>query len=306
LVSEKNNRLIQIAEAYNEAVSEYRSGDMKNVREPVKGIYSGHWIDSELYHMEDGTGTSCYLLIGKEKALLIDTGMNAEEVMPYLRKITQLPVMLAVTHGHPDHMRHADEFQEVYIGQKDLEILPEIYFIPAQLWPLDMEQPPGNFQKQRFIPLKTGDIIEPGDLDLEVIELAGHTPGSVLYVEHKRKIIFSGDALGCGSSVGSWLFFKYCPVLSEYVKNTKVIYERLKQWEDYIYLSGHFFQMFTEAEPMQRMVPPGLVMLEDTITMCQKVLNCELGYEESMLPVKDVVRLHWRTATIEVIRSHIR
>ena len=39
MVSEKNNRLIQIAEAYNEAVSEYRSGDMKNVREPVKGIY---------------------------------------------------------------------------------------------------------------------------------------------------------------------------------------------------------------------------------------------------------------------------
>ena len=60
-------------------------------------------IADDLYVITETESVHCYLLIGEEKALLIDCGYGYEDIHPIIQSITTLPVILAVTHGDPDH-----------------------------------------------------------------------------------------------------------------------------------------------------------------------------------------------------------
>jgi hydroxyacylglutathione hydrolase len=44
-----------------------------------------------------------YLLEGREKALLIDTGWGAGNLRALVEKLTSKPVIVTNTHGHLDH-----------------------------------------------------------------------------------------------------------------------------------------------------------------------------------------------------------
>jgi glyoxylase-like metal-dependent hydrolase (beta-lactamase superfamily II) len=48
-------------------------------------------------------GNHQYLIVGTEKALLIDTGFSIESLKEKIEEITMLPLILVNTHGHPDH-----------------------------------------------------------------------------------------------------------------------------------------------------------------------------------------------------------
>ena len=59
--------------------------------------------------------------------------------------------------------------------------------------------------------LKEGNLIEFGDVKLEVFETPGHTPGSIVLLNRKDKILFSGDTLfenGIGRTDFSYSNFK--------------------------------------------------------------------------------------------------
>ena len=45
----------------------------------------------------------CYLLIGSEKAMLIDTAYGDGDLRAFVETITDKPVMVCNTHGHFDH-----------------------------------------------------------------------------------------------------------------------------------------------------------------------------------------------------------
>ena len=42
----------------------------------------------------------CFLILGKEKALLWDTGMGIDHLRPLVEKITDLPVTVLISHDH--------------------------------------------------------------------------------------------------------------------------------------------------------------------------------------------------------------
>lgn len=47
---------------------------------------------------------------------MIDTGITAgAKILPVIRELTDKPLLLVITHAHPDHMYHIDEFDEVYM-----------------------------------------------------------------------------------------------------------------------------------------------------------------------------------------------
>ena len=71
-------------------------------------------IDEGLWAIDDKMGCSMYLVEGKNKALLVDTGVKEGEILPMLKSLTDKPISLALTHAHIDHMYHADEFEEVF------------------------------------------------------------------------------------------------------------------------------------------------------------------------------------------------
>ena len=59
------------------------------------------YILSEYRHWEE---THCYLLCGRERALLIDTGLGICDISQEVSKLTDLPVSVVATHIHWDHI----------------------------------------------------------------------------------------------------------------------------------------------------------------------------------------------------------
>ena len=59
------------------------------------------YIISENRHWEE---THCYLLIGNDRALLIDTGLGISNIYEQVRKLTHKPVAAVATHIHWDHI----------------------------------------------------------------------------------------------------------------------------------------------------------------------------------------------------------
>ena len=64
------------------------------------------WALSEPRHWEE---THAYLLAGTKRALLIDTGLGVCDLFSAVRSLTSLPVTVALTHAHWDHIGGCNE-----------------------------------------------------------------------------------------------------------------------------------------------------------------------------------------------------
>ncbi len=133
-------------------------------------------IDEHTFRYNEG-GVCFFLLIGTEKALLIDTGMQVRSAKELAEELTNLPILLFNTHTDIDHIGSNDEFEEVMMN-------------PAELV---------NYKKmhtsQTIIPVFDGDIIDLGERPLLAIALPGHTPGSTALLDRNNGWLFSGDPI---------------------------------------------------------------------------------------------------------------
>ena len=73
------------------------------------------------YH--DICGCTSYLVVGENKAVMIDCGMMPGPILSMIREITQLPVELLLTHAHPGHYGAAAEFERICLHEKDIAAL---------------------------------------------------------------------------------------------------------------------------------------------------------------------------------------
>ena len=56
---------------------------------------------SEYKHWEE---THCYLLCGRQKAVLIDTGLGVSDIRKVVDALTDLPIEVITTHARWDHI----------------------------------------------------------------------------------------------------------------------------------------------------------------------------------------------------------
>ena len=137
-------------------------------------------IDDSTWSFEE-EGVRFFLLTGKDKALLIDSGMMTRNARELVGELTSLPVELINTHADPDHVGSNDEFDWFYMN-------------PAE---------GSNFyntfrRKGEIRPVWDGDIIDLGDRPLRIIETPGHTPGSIAVLDINNRRVFSGDPVQDG------------------------------------------------------------------------------------------------------------
>lgn len=128
-----------------------------------------------------------YLLIGNERALLIDSGYGKIDLKSIVTRITDKPVTLMLTHGHFDHASGSAPF-DAYLHEKDFDVYDR-HSDPEFLKP---------YCKGKIIPKAHLKPLLPCTIDLggrkvEVIHTAGHTPGSVCMLDK-----YSGIAVGNG------------------------------------------------------------------------------------------------------------
>lgn len=149
-------------------------------------------LNDHIWLLNDNYETTSYVVVGKKKALVIDTMYGYENVCDVVRKITNLPLIIINTHGHIDHIYGNGHFkQEILINKKDYK-LAKLQYSYKEYLPLKMHF---NFSPIEFSFIKEGDIIDLGELSLEVIEFPGHTKGGILLLDRKDKILFTGDSI---------------------------------------------------------------------------------------------------------------
>ncbi len=134
--------------------------------------------------------TNTYLIYGKKsrKAFLIDPASYDEAINDFIRENKLIVKAIINTHGHADHIAGNKKFgYPVMIHEKDASLLNDpmknLSFFTGTL----SLSPAAN----RL--LKDGDIIEEGEIRLEVIHTPGHTPGGISL--KGEGVLFSGDTL---------------------------------------------------------------------------------------------------------------
>jgi len=83
-------------------------------------------IAPDTYFLNEFGMDSQYVLVGKTRALAIDTGTGFYDYKGTIQKLTQLPYDVAVTHGHPDHAGGIGQFDTVYLHPKDVPMVQHL------------------------------------------------------------------------------------------------------------------------------------------------------------------------------------
>lgn len=148
-----------------------------------------------------------YVIKGKDGDILIDTGFIGmrKSLKKWLDKFNIKLIIL--THAHVDHVWNVDYLKKLYgcdvaIGKLDVENLdnskiensPKSRFFNG--WAKLMKWGMNKFVPKRFdvdMFLEDNQYINKYDLDLKIVNLSGHTDGSIgiLYNDY----LFAGDAL---------------------------------------------------------------------------------------------------------------
>lgn len=145
--------------------------------------------------------TNCYVLRIAESAsacLIVDTGLEADELIAFLTEYELNPVGVVLTHGHADHIAGAALLRakfpdiKVCIHKLDAEMLTGA---PSNLSFLDGGQ--FSTEPADFL-LEHGTIVDQAGIRLEVFHTPGHTPGGICLYSKDEAIVFVGDTLFAG------------------------------------------------------------------------------------------------------------
>lgn len=183
-------------------------------------------INENTYRIEDGM-VRFFVLEGKEKALVIDTGMTTENAREIAEGITKLPLELLNTHADGDHTGGNAGFDWFYMGPKDEERLHS------------------KGRTGKIVPVKTGDIIELGDRPLEVIDLPGHTPGSIAVLDINNRVLISGDSI----QDGNIYMFGEGRNLEQYIESNEKLEASYMDRFDVVYPSHGNFPVYPSLIP---------------------------------------------------------
>ena len=136
-------------------------------------------LSKDTYRVEDDR-VRFFILEGAKKALMIDSRMNNANAVDAAKKVTNKPIEIINTHADRDHIAGNGAFDKIYMS------------------PAEEENYRHNGGKGTIIPVKEGDIIDLGNRPLEVIDIPGHTPGSVALLDINNRILYSGDTVQSG------------------------------------------------------------------------------------------------------------
>ncbi len=142
--------------------------------------------------------TNCYVVRRDESAtdcLIVDAGLDAGELVRFLRQHELHPVAVVLTHGHADHivglaaLRQSSPEVTTYIHKLDADLLADPEANLSAFAGLAFTAGPAD------VLLEEGDTVEEAGIVLKVLHTPGHTPGGICLHAPSENIIFVGDTL---------------------------------------------------------------------------------------------------------------
>ena len=141
-------------------------------------------------HLIDDAGEStCYLITGSEKALLVDSANGYEDLNAIVRTLTDLPVIVVNTHGHGDHVFGNVYFEEAWLHPADFGLYDTFFGYAKE----DLDK--HGLKPCPVKALEIGQVFDLGGVQLEVVDLRGHTAGSIGLLDKAARIFYTGDGL---------------------------------------------------------------------------------------------------------------
>jgi glyoxylase-like metal-dependent hydrolase (beta-lactamase superfamily II) len=168
----------------------------------VTELQPGIFQIEEPLHEEE---VKSFLVIGTDRAALIDTGMGIGDLDAVVRALTNLPILVINSHAHWDHIGANWRFDDIAIHRAEADRLSlgvgnarlRRAFQPEYLrGPLpagtDLETLTIRPSKARTV-LEGSETIDLGGRSLEVIHAPGHSPGGIVFLDRQNGVLFSTD-----------------------------------------------------------------------------------------------------------------
>jgi endoglucanase len=210
----------------------------------VKKLHEG------IYSIHEPANVFSYLIVGKEKALLYDTGFGFGDLAATVKEITPLPIEVVLSHGHYDHVCGAAQFEFAHIHIAEFELAQRHASRTARANAIEKnaDKLPENFDKEKYLNAGTGDIrrmwprrsFELGGLTVDVVPMEGHTFGSVGLLVREAAVLFAGDAFGSHL----WLFLEESLPIPQYVD----MLDRVKELPFNTFYLGHSNEPLPKSE----------------------------------------------------------
>ena len=246
-------------------------------------LYPMVQFKKDTWEIDEFDCASMFLLIGTEKAMLIDCGMGIGDLRGAVEMLTDKPLIVVITHGHIDHTANARQFDEIWIHPKDKDRpIPQSLerrrfdteriakrqknciggaYTMFNLYPYDLNvdlREPGPDEKMPVI----HDLYDGQQFDLgggrivTAYECPGHSAGEMVFLDEQTRSLFAGDAVNFNLGVSE------CPVETtlRYLKRLRDLGDKY----DGIYNGHHDFRAL--GAPLDDdCLPTAIAILEDAL-----------------------------------------
>jgi len=160
--------------------------------DPASPEHQVHWYDDRTAIIRQSLRTNfegpfLYLLLGTERALLLDTGTGHAQLRPLVESLlTGQELIVAHTHGHGDHVGGDSEFDHV-VGLTADEV--------ATYFGLDWPEGAGR--------------LDLGERVVDILPIPGHQGADIAVFDRATRLLLTGDSLYPGRLyVKDWTAFR--------------------------------------------------------------------------------------------------
>lgn len=232
----------------------------------MQQFYTPTYVNDHIVALKSISGEFVYLLMGHDRALLIDTCVGAGNLRAQVEKLTNLPIDVAITHGHIDHAMGAPEWERCWMNPADSELYKSMCDIEERMGYVRGNAGPeiaapwedtflSATPDYAFLPLSDDQVFDLGGITVEAISFPGHTPGCMAMLLIEDRILITGDA--CNNS--TFLFDEYTSSVEAYRKTVVQVAKRL---------AGRYDRVFIQHHEME--VAPDI--LTNMVEVCDRIL----------------------------------
>jgi glyoxylase-like metal-dependent hydrolase (beta-lactamase superfamily II) len=197
-------------------------------------------VAPHVWCIDDHGADNMYLVIGKDSAVLVDNGLGVANIRDFVRTLTNLPLNVVITHGHPDHAGSDYQFKTVYMHPSDMPMAAGYSKLPAKgnnlgsmmtggakvsgndVFPDTLNHIPAILKS-----VQDGCVFGLGGRSLEVIHVPGHTPGGICLLDKENRILFTGD----NDNILVWLHIMGCAPLEVYLQSLEKLNARVTEFD---------------------------------------------------------------------------
>ena len=168
------------------------------------GCIECYEVEPRIIRFKDPFGCLAHLVLGDERALLVDTMCGHGNLCTAVRAVCDLPVTVVATHSHYDHIMGAWRFGELWLEEREAARLGREEWRATRAHEDALERGVVMADDPWVLAecvrpcvrlLREGQVFDLGGVALEVVPLPGHTVGSMGFLARELGVLFTGDAV---------------------------------------------------------------------------------------------------------------